>query len=237
MAFPASAVMSEAATLIVDEGGHRWPPLELLTFLNAGIRDLLVLKPTAYSETTVIDLEQGTRQTLDTDKANLIRIVRNVANQGPPVIGGRSITMTDRDSLDAIGLDWHNPAIIPQSSLVMHAVADTADPRTFYVYPGNDGTGQIEVVAALVHAELQPPADPSVVENFTESVELEDLYRNALIDYVCYRAFQKDELVSGASGKSTMYFTQFANALGARQSAEMMANLNTAGQEPAARGG
>ncbi len=234
MAFPASAVMSEAAKLLIDEGGRRWPPIELLMWLNAGIRELLILKPTAYSQTVQLNMAAGTLQTLDDTHSNLIRVIRNL---GAGAAGGRAIRQVDRESLDDIGLDWHDSAVVPQSHIVMHVVADTADPETFYVYPGNDGTGAIEAVVSIVHPELAAPADPSAIPNFTASIDLDDIYRNALVDYVCYRAFTKDELIAGAKQSAAVHYQQFAAALGARQRAELVANINTSGQEPAGRGG
>ncbi|UAW01040.1 virion associated protein [Ralstonia phage RPZH3] len=105
MAFPASVVLSRAATLLQDEDHERWTVDELLEWLTDGTREIVVRKPSAYMKTTTAALVAGSKQALPEDAIQLIDVPRNLKTDGSP---GRAVTATDRRLLDTENPDWHS---------------------------------------------------------------------------------------------------------------------------------
>jgi hypothetical protein len=54
----------------------------------------------------------------------------------------------------------------------------------FYIYPPNTGTGTVEMLYALQPAQL---------ELTTAQLVVQDIYRTAVLYYVLFRAFAKDD--------------------------------------------
>lgn len=226
MSFTAKDVLWACRTALLDANNTRWTLEELRVYLNAGLKEIAFHKPTAVSENTVIDLDEGTYQEL-ADGSQLLRVVRNITAEGPPRVAGKNITPIDRSILDSQVPGWHQTSVVPFSATVTHVMTDEMNPRVFYVYPGNTGLGKIEAIISTVPAPVAAPADPLDIDQYSASIDLPDLYENVLRDYVLYRAFQKDVDVPGAAQRSTMHQQNWMSALGMRQQVEMLANINT----------
>ena len=134
-----------------------------------------------------------------------------------PRTGGRAITPTRRDILNDQFLDWHSAAVVPFTRTVQHVIADEFEPRQFYVFPGNDGTGIIEAIVALIPTPVAANA----------TAPLDRLYANALADYVAYRCYAEDTILNGSVQRAQAHYGLFQQALGIRQDIEGSANVNT----------
>lgn len=196
----AAQIIDRAGIALQDTGFVRWKRLELLEYINAGQREIVLRKPNAYVLRTNQPLVAGTVQTLPTvtdngpvEAVQLVDVPRNAS--------GRAVRVIARDLMDQYNPDWH---LTPQGSLVQHYMYDEADPKRFLVYPPNDGTGCLELVYSAT-----PPALA------TEDVQttLDDIYQDALLDYCLYRAFSKDAEYAADPARAQARYASFAAAI------------------------
>ena len=216
-------VLSRAAKALSDIDNVRWTNASKLEYFNDGLLEIAVQKPTAFSRTVELELVEGTLQTVPEAYSGLVRVVRNVEGAAgtTPRAGGRVVTPARRDILNDQHLDWHNPVNVPFSRIVQHVCADEFEPRQFYVFPGNDGTGIVEAIVSLI-----PELIESVGAETTAAIDR--TYFNALTDYVAYRAYAEDMILNGAPQRAQAHYQLFQAALGIRQNIEGVANVNTA---------
>ena len=228
----AKDVLHRARIALNDANSTRWLLPELLMYLNDGLREIATNKPNAVSETAEIDLRQGTYQ--EHDFLALIRVTRNLAtdaNAPGGRTGGSTITPIERSVMDTSMPGWHDPTIYPNQKIVDHIIQDMADPQSFYVVPGNDGTGKIEAVIARLPTDIEadPVGSPTNLESYNVVVQLHDAYRPILLNYVLYRAYSKDAPQPGSAQRAQAYYNMFANSIGIKTQAETTANTDTTG--------
>lgn len=209
--------MRRAAIVLSDAGAVRWPLTELRLWLNDGLREISLHAPSAVSRVVVIDMVSGTRQTLPDTAAALLRVNCNIDVNGDR---GASVTPITRDILDQQIPAWQSTAKLPFGPTVRHSIDDPLDQRTFLVAPGNDGTGKLECLVSSRPTPVALPADPLDPDAYTDVIELDDIYVNALIDYVLYRSFSKDVSIAGAPQRAQAHYMQFAGALGIKMQTE-----------------
>lgn len=237
MTFQAKDVMKRASTILQDEDAVRWTAPELHAYLNDGLREIVSIKPNALSKSVNISLARGTLQALPSEYTVFARVTRNMTG---PTTGGKAIRpLARREIMDSHMPSWQDPSVMPFAKSVVHVIHDMADPRSFYVVPGNDGTGMIE---AIVGRMPQPNVAPESVtdqldfDNYTADVDMPDIYQNALIDYVLYRAYSKDSRLAGAAQRSEAHFTLFRTAVTNFSQAEAGMALATLNMTPASAG-
>lgn len=228
----AKDVLNRAAITLQDQGFTRWPLPELLLYLNDAVRELANYKPNSITDTIEVSLSEGTKQTIPAGAVSLIRMPRNLdtvdADPGGRS-GGKAITAISRTTLDVVMPGWSDPDVLPYNAVVQHVVQDVADPRTYYVVPGNDGTGVVEAVVSVLPADIAEPASPFDIASYTATVEVPEIFRNALTDYVISRAYAKDSSDPSDANKAQAHYQMFANAIGLKTQADMSANVKTTG--------
>lgn len=234
MAFTVADVLSRTTKLLQDASGSRWSYAEQIDWINDALREIAIHKPTATAQTVEITLKKGTLQYLPAEYQTLVTVTRNlftIDSDTDGRSGGRSITPVSRQLVDSFLPRWHDPDFIPYAKEVRHVVVNTDNPRSFFVVPGNDGTGVVEAVVSAVPAKISTPPAPGAIESYTEAVPIDDLYLNAVVDYTCYRAFSKDMVLAGAAQRAQGHYALFAQALGLKIKAEMI-NPNAPTQKP-----
>lgn len=226
----ASEIMEKAAILLQDEDHIRWPLDELAGWINDAVAAIILAKPSASSESRVIELAAGTLQRVpqggEPKPLMLVRVTRNIrAVVGEQREGGRIVTATDRAVLDAHQPYWHDRQHVPFRREVRQYVYDEANPLEFYVYPGNDGHGQVEIVVSLIPASVAATGDEAALESWNVPVGLPEPYTVPLLDYVLYRSFSKD--ATGADpGRAAAHYQQFATAIGLKIEVERATSPN-----------
>lgn len=232
----AQAIFTRVSRVLLDVDYTRWTLPELLDWLNDGIREVILQKPSAYSTTTTIMLDEGTLQAVPAASLGLLRVIRNLippqAGQTAPV-GGRVIRMVSREVLDTQSPDWHDPTITREKDVVKHVVFDEANPYAFYVYPPNTGKGMIEVILANEPAPMAviDGDDTTDIASYSDlTIPIPDIYVNALVDYVLYRAYIKDASFAGNTQRAALHYQQFANSLGLKVKLDASLSPNTAAQ-------
>lgn len=227
----AKDVLKRVRTILQDAGSVHWTLQELTDALNDGLLEICLLKPSACAKTIVLDLDEGTYQKLEVGHSQLMRVTRNItsADGVEPRVGGPVITPIERQILDQQIPGWHDTSVMPFSAIVRHVMTDEFDPRSFYVYPGNNGTGRIEAAVAVAPTKVSEPADPNDIDQYTDEIDISPVYQSVLIDYMLYRAFSKDMQMANSANRAVAHYQNFNNALGARRQIEGVANPDTTG--------
>ncbi|WP_431786955.1 DUF6682 family protein [Vibrio harveyi] len=190
----AKVIIERAALLLEDDTHDIWSAAELLTWVDDAITCVINNRPDAYVKRTVVDLKEGTYQSLPDDAMMLIRVTRNMSTH-------TSITGLPLDVLDDQNPTWRTPVM---ASVVEHYVYSDKDPKHFEVFPS---------VAEGVQIELDYGAMPPDVTAEDQQIPLGKEYINILVDWVLYRAWSKDDEAANLN-KATVHFQAFSQALG-----------------------
>lgn len=208
MAFTGQNVIDAAHAILADINTY-WQDTYLLGWLNSGLKEIVLLKPNALIITAPVKCVEGTKQTLPTGGLMLVDVSRNMGPSG--TTPGRVVTPLSRQSLDSSNPDWHTTA--PAVS-TKHFVYDVRYPKIFYVYPPQPVSGQ-------GYLELTYGAAPVSLTAVTDTIELDAVYENVLVDYVAYRAFGRDSTDAESTKASQAHYAAFVAALGAKAQSEI----------------
>ncbi len=201
----ADHILDRAATILQDTTGTRWPKDELLGWLNDGQREVVLHRPDTGAINAAIPITAAkSKQTLPAAALKLINITRNVTATDPDTItaSGGAIRRIERRVLDDQVPDWHSMT----DSKVAHFVYDERDPKTFYVYPQLSADGYVEGVYSSAPADVTTPD--------SEVISLDDIYANAILDYVLFRAYSKDADYAANSQRAVGHYQSFMGSLG-----------------------
>lgn len=222
MAITAREVLEDAITILQDPSNVRWPLPELRNALNAGLRAMATLQPRSTSKTQTLTLVEGTQQSLPAGVHLILRAVRNVS--------GPEISPIDRDTLDHLIPDWHSTAVMPYGKMVQHLITDASDPEVFWVFPGNDATGQIICQVSKMPTMVDTgEASATAIASYEITLDVADTYFNALVNYVLYKAFSKDIQMAGNANRAAAYLSQFNQDLGITRAANVADGANAKG--------
>lgn len=224
----ASEIMTRASRILLDEDYTRWTMTELSEWLTDALREVALQVPTATARNIVIPLVEGTRQRLPDDCQQLLRVVRNVDMEGDNRVGKGVLTIVDRRLLDSQNPNWHDGQYQRFKPYARHFVFDETDPLTFYVWPGNDGTGNIEAVVSVIPhpVAVTEGKDPDDLESWDMKLDVLDVYANLILDYTLYRAYCKDAQNAGAAQRAALYYQQFAASLGIKSNSSLTNSPN-----------
>lgn len=191
----ASSIVSKVRKLIIDPDGTRWTDEELLEWLTDGQRTIVAALPSASVSVTTLSLVAGPRQALPSDGYKLLMVYRNLTSGG---VSGNSINRVSHALLQHQYYSY--PADANQATAVQVYAYDPDDPEAFYVYPANDGAGEVEVAYSVM-----PPA----LALLTDTLVVRDIFEPALVDYVMFRAHSKDSDYAGGEDVSLKYQARF----------------------------
>lgn len=230
MTFTAENILKDASTTLLDPKFVRWPLAELLGYLNDALRDIVTIKPNANTKAVTLTLASGTLQALPAGYTTLSRVTRNltIAHDavGGPAGGSVIRPLKDRAILDALLPEWQSNDTL-FAKVVKHVIYDLANPRIFYVAPGNDGTGMVEAIVGVHVTPVPTPNDPTALANFGATVALPDEYRNLILDFVLYRAFSKDAGIPVSEARAAKHLESYRGSLAAMAQGEATMALST----------
>jgi len=207
-----------------DTTGVRWLDAELLRYMNDAQREIVNLRPDSSADHANVQLATGTEQTIPDVGLRLIKVVRNMSAAGGSATGKRVIRIVDREILDSQEPNWHDPTVTGDAAhvaIVKHYVFDEDDPRKYYVYPGVSGNAFVEIVFSR---------SPTDFANTSSAVSyLDDIYANAIIDYVLYRAYMKDAEFAGNAQRASSHYQLFAGSVTQGGQVQIMVSPNNDG--------
>lgn len=233
MAIEAKSIIRRAVETLQDTTSIRWPVNELVRYLNDAQREVVLYRPDSMVTSSTITCVLGTKQNLPNNGAKLIEVIRNAAATSSK----KSVRMVNREILDAQTPGWHN---IAGTVDILHFMYDPRDPKTFYVYPPALATAQLDIVYAAYPTDVTEPADGALYTAVTGNISLPDIYGNAVLDYILYRAYTKDSEYAGNANRAQAHYAAFNNALGNEIKATVavapnpVGNPNRATSKPAA---
>jgi hypothetical protein len=225
MAVTAESILDRVRTQLIDTNvEQRWSDEELLRWLSDGQRALVSFIPDASSTIAVRPLAAGTRQSIPSDGHMLLTIFRNTNAGG--TTGGRAVRVASRELLDGFDPAWHSASATVN---VQAYIFDPQHPDVFYVYPPNTGAGYVELSYSVMPEDLASTSDTLTVS---------DIYQTPLVDYVLYRAHQKDGDFAAGQAIASNYLQLFLAHIGQGQAAELSnnPNLQLADPNPSAKG-
>jgi hypothetical protein len=204
MTITAQKVVTDARIILNDVAGTRWGDAEMLSWVNAGRRDMAMLKPTVWNQTAKrqVTLAAGAYQafhTLGLTEASALVDVLNNVNADNSV--GTVIKNTTRQQLDSFRPQWKTET----GNTVQNWFKDEASHYAFWVYPAVAG-GKIDVNISVA---------PTDLASLTLQCVPLDVMATTLMHYVLYRAYAKDSEVAQNAALSQSYLQLFTAALAA----------------------
>ncbi len=207
-------LITEVRRIIHDESAaFRWADVELIDYINAGQRAIVVLVPEANLVETVIDLTTSriARQSLPSGGIKFIKATQNYANDGTTPQG--TIRYAEKDALDTYEPTWEFvSAKADTANYFEHFCHDKREPKVFYLYPAPATDGK--------RLGILYSANPTELTVVGSTVALSDEYTESLIAYVTYRALTKESRESMPDEFQQGLFKQFLATLGIKRAVE-----------------
>ena len=94
--------------------------------------------------------------------------------------------------------NWHSA----EGEEVIHYTFNPLEPRSFYVYP--IGEKDVELIYARAPDQVTK----------ADNMALPDVYANALLDYILYRAYTKDAEEAANRELAQTHYVRFTESLG-----------------------
>jgi hypothetical protein len=134
--------------------------------------------------------------------------------------GKRAIRIVNVDILNTQEPDWNDPTVsgdAQHGTVVKHYIFDEDDPRNYYVYPGVNGNAYVEIVYS---------AAPTDLASTSATISVDDIYANAIIDFVLYRAYMKDAEYAGNAQRAQNHYQLFTASIGQGGQSAMLLDPN-----------
>ena len=220
--------------LVQDENAVRWPlHPHRLRYLNDALKAVAIHKPTAATRTRILSLKAGSRQELPDSASSLVQVMRNVLNaDNEEVIGFNAVTTVSRLDMDAHVPAWHDSSVWPVQKRVVHIVYDENNPRVFYVWPPNNGSGRVEAMVTMLPDEIATPASPNMIESYDMFADLDGIYMNAVVSFMAHRAYLMDDQFPDNAARAQQHLQLFANDLGVKLQNEFALSPNRPAPRP-----
>mgnify|MGYP001090395433 CR=1 FL=1 len=161
----------EQAHLILQDDGTRWSPAELYLWIDEAQRFVAKVVPEALAAQATVTLATGAEQTLPDDGVFLFRVLHDGSGYIP--------RQTTKRGMDVISPNWHKETA---SSSIRQYMMDDYEPRRYWVYPPNNGAS----------ATIEYQRKPAPIVGDTTALSCADHFFTAVLDYVLYRAYDKD---------------------------------------------
>lgn len=204
----AANILSRVNNILQNTGGIRWSSSEQLDYLNDAQREIANFRPDATAVDANVQLVAGTQQTIPADGLRLISVNRNMSGTATSATGGRAVSKVNLDVINSEEPSWHDPTVTGKAAhgtIVKHYMFDNRDPRKFSVYPGVAGNAYVEVVYSK---------NPTNLTSTSDTIQVDDIYVNALINFVLYRSFLKESEFAANFERAGAHYQIFTQNLG-----------------------
>lgn len=202
-------LIKRAHTILLDATAVRWTALELQDWLNDGYKEIVTLHPDSNAQSATFTCSAGYRQDISTAYPEAYRVLEVLTNKAA-LSNKRPVNLVSRKSMDTSHPGWYNES---QSISIQKYMYDKRVPKEFLVYPPATSTAQLEIIYATVPAphtltevQLMNPAT-------AETIRLDVIYANPLLDYILYRAFSKDSDQANNAARATAHYQAMVTSL------------------------
>lgn len=196
---PCSKLIKEAARLVVDKNMIRWDKGFWVDAYNAAVRAVLAVRPDALTKVTLVACVAGTTQEIPVGARYLIDVIRN--DGGQAISGPISLKM-----FNDYRPDWRSSKGATEASGYLY---DERNKDKFYVYPGVSAGVKVECVFAWEPVPITEADYDSAL-----SSELNQMYDNAIIEWLVYRAFSEDSEITANNQRAQTAISTFRLLLG-----------------------
>mgnify|MGYP003116095796 CR=1 FL=1 len=214
-------LLSRIKDILQDATSVRWPEAELLRYVNDAQREIVNYRPESSATTANVQLVTGTKQTLPSGGLRLIKVTRNMSDTSGGATGKRAIRIVNVDILNTQEPNWHDASAATGDAAhgtnVKHYIFDEDDPKNYYVYPGVAGNAYVEIVYSN---------SPTDLANTSAVISVDDIYANAIMDYVLFRAYQKDSEYAGNAQRAGTHYQLFLQCIGQGMQAQELISPN-----------
>ena len=214
-------LLSRIKDILQDTTSVRWPEAELLRYVNDAQREIVNYRPESSATTANVQLVTGTKQTLPSGGLRLIKVTRNMSDTSGGATGKRAIRIVNVDILNTQEPNWHDASAATGDAAhgtnVKHYIFDEDDPKNYYVYPGVAGNAYVEIVYSN---------SPTDLANTSAVISVDDIYANAIMDYVLFRAYQKDSEYAGNAQRAGTHYQLFLQCIGQCMQAQELISPN-----------
>lgn len=185
----------------------RWTVDELAEYLTGAIAQVAALKPTLFSSFVELTLAPGSIQSVPPDYTELVDVTLNINADGSE---GMPITKASFSAARALG----RPAC--------SVFRDGYEVRSYTTHPDNDTYFYVEpavpVQSPMPKVRALVQLAPNVITSGTDAVIMAnttpETYREALKDWMLYRAFAKDTESTDSFQKSQAHYKAFMQFVG-----------------------
>ncbi len=207
----AASVLRRVADVLQEKlSGVRWPADELVRWLNDGQREIAVHMPDATSTVTDFTCGAGSRQVLPPTGIKPLDVLHNSTGRKRVVRGA------DRDEIDAQVPGWRG---MREATEAVHWWPDPDRPTEFEVYPPVAAGTQVRLVYSQYPTPITEPVASANYDTVTGDLTVRDVYANALVDYVIYRAFSKETEYADKQA-AALHYGAFAQSIGLKVEAD-----------------
>lgn len=190
-----------------DSGNYRWSDTKLLRFINAAIRQIVLLLPAASVAEDSTALVAGSRQTLPTGGVKFLGVY-NISSSAR----GRAVTVVEEDALDSSFPTWPTAAISPDAAgTVIHVTHDPRDPKVFAVYPP---------VGTPFSVYIKYSKIPTALTALANTFPLGDEYINPAVEYTKWRMMSTDGRFGVSPERRLEQWNAFRMSLGLKPEIE-----------------
>lgn len=186
----------------------RWTLTELADYLTGGIAQMAALKPTLFNVFTALRLAPGVVQSMPGGYTELLDVLYNLNSDGTQ---GESIVLGSFTAARALGRS-SCAATSTGNYEVRSVTIHPNNSQYFFVDPPVPNLSPRPAVWALLQqgpVVITQPSDAVPMANTTA-----ETYREALKDWMLYRAFAKDTESSESFQKSQAHYKAFMAFLG-----------------------
>ncbi|MAT95378.1 MAG: hypothetical protein CME59_22635 [Halioglobus sp.] len=201
-------VVERANDVLNDVLSARWGDDTLLNYLNEAQYAVVAARPDANAVNATMGCLPSAKQVLPAGGLRLIEVMSNTDT-------GKPVTLIDVDLLNEQVPEWRK--VDPPVRAIDHYVYDDRDPKTFYVYPTPEQGHQIDLVYAAV---------PERVAGLGDTITVDDIYFNPLVDHMLWRAFSRDTANPAGASQASIHWQAFATALGLKVKADAAMSPN-----------
>lgn len=185
----AGTLLSRAAQTLNDPNGRYWSSDTLLDYLNAGLTQIVMLRPDAYTQVRDVALVAGVNQTLPSDGIQFLDAHYNV-------VSGQGILQRSMETLTHAIPTWAKATAAVD---ILHVLPDVLDPSRYRCYPPSNGSSEISLEFSAI-----PP-----LLSASDAFPFRDTFQTAAWAYMCATALIKQ--TDRQDPVKSKYFTDLFN--------------------------
>jgi len=210
MSTTAGSIITRASEIAQDENNTVWETAQGLEWVNDGQRAVAQARPDAVINTTPFQLIGGSKQEISGRR--LMSVGRNMGVDG--LTPGKAVRLVDRGIKDDFNPDWHTDTA---QAYIEEYMYDARTPKLFYVWPPAHAS-------INVYLETTQAVDPTDCADTDSTIDMDDIYSPALIEWVAYRFFCRDAEEVPDVQRAVRHFQAFFNLLDRKMQGDMSVN-------------